>query len=95
MTDWHCDSRCKVSRGGAGPWDDHIEYFSNIKQAHSNCPGFQIGEPNFGKLSEIEQLFTDYFNQNIHQWHHTVIGEQKGPDKVCQIKDKWKWVSQT
>ena len=95
MTNWHCDSGCKVSRGGAGPWDDKTDCFSNIKHAHKDCPSFQIGEPNFGKLTEVEQLFTDYFNQNIHQWHHSVIAELKGPEKVCQIKDKWKWVSQT
>ena len=94
MTNMYC-KECPVTGTSCGPWDDNDEYFKNILFVHKNHPGFQIGEPHFGNLTETEQFFTDYFNQNIHQWLHTVIGEQKGPDKVCQIKDKWKWVSQT
>jgi len=94
MTDWYCKD-CIVTGTDCGPWDDDSDIFKNIKSFHRGHPGFQIGEPNFGKLTEVEQAFTDYFNQNIHQWHHTVIGYLKGPEKVCLIKDKWKWVSQT
>ena len=71
MTNCHCDSNCRISRGGAGPWDDQMKNFSNIKQAHRNCSGFQIGEPKLkGKKNwdntEIEHLFTGYFNKHVN-----------------------------
>ena len=46
-------------------------------------------------MKEIEKLFADYFNENIDEWFHQLVSELKGPNKVCLIKDKWKWVSQT
>ena len=99
MTNWYCDSKCKISSGGAGPWDDH-ELFSNIKQAHKNCPGFQKGEPKLrGKTNwgntEIEKDATEFVNQNIDRWFHELVASLKGSEKVCLIKDKWKWVNQT
>lgn len=95
MTSWHCDSLCKVSSGGAGPWtDDDLTFFVKIKAAHNNCIGFQSGEPKIGNLTEIEQVFTDYFNQNIHEWFHNLNFYLKGPNKVCLIKDRWKIVNQ-
>jgi len=89
MTNWFCKT-CPVTRDDCGPWDDNDEYFKNILFVHKNHAGFQVGEP-----TNVETEATNFFNENIHQWLHAVIGEQKGPDKVCQIKDKWKWVSQT
>jgi len=94
MTNWYCKD-CPVTGTDCGPWDDDSDFFKNIKLFHKGHSGFQIGEPNFGKLTEVERAFTDYFNQNIHQWYHAIIGDLKGPEKVCLIKDKWKWVSQT
>lgn len=100
MVEWFCDSRCRISKGGSGPWDYKIEEFSNIRQAHKKCPGFQKGErklkgkENWGN-TEIEKQFTDYFNEHIDEWLHNLIASYKGPEKSCLIKDKWKWVSQT
>ena len=100
MVNWHCDSRCRVSRGGAGPWDNQMENFSTIKQVHRNCIGFQKGEPqlkgkeNWGH-TDIEKEATEFFNQNIDEWFHNLVAYYKGPDKICLIKDKWKLVSQT
>ena len=93
MTNNYCDANCKISRGGAGPWDDQIENYSNIKQAHRDCIGFQIGEPKLkGKANwghtEIEQLFTDYCKENIHEWFHNLVAPGKGSKKGCLIKDK-------
>jgi hypothetical protein len=99
MTNWFCDERCRIVRGGAGPWDDQFKIFSNIRSAHANCPGFQEGErvlkgkANWGH-TEIEKLFTDYFNEHIDEWFHNLVAYYKGPKKSCLIKDKWKWVSQ-
>jgi len=94
MTNWFCKD-CPVTGTDCGPWEDSSDFFKNIKSFHKDHIEFQIGEPNFGKLTEIEQAFTDYFNQNIHQWYHTIICEQKGPEKACLIKEKWEWESQT
>ena len=83
MTNNYCDPNCKISKGGAGPWDDQMENFSNIKQAHRNCSGFQIGEPklkgkeNWGN-TEVEHLFTDYFNDHIGKWFDNLIAFSKG-----------------
>jgi len=90
MVNWHCDSSCKVSRGGAGPWDDQLEYFSNIKLAHRNCPGFQIGEPRLkGKSNwghtDIEKEFTKVFRENIDEIFHNLVSFYK-PDKSCLIR---------
>ena len=90
MSNWHCDSRCKVSRGGAGPRDDKIEYFSNIKLAHKDCPGFQIGEPgpkgksNWGN-TDIEKEFTQFFRENIDEIYHNLISFYK-QNKSCLIR---------
>ena len=94
MTDWYCKN-CPVTGTDVGPWDDESDVFKQIKSFHRGHRGFQFGEPNFERLTEIEQLFTDYFNQNIHQWLHSIISHAKGPKKSILIKDKWKWVSQT
>jgi len=73
MTSRYCDSRCQISRGGAGPWDDQHENFSNIRQAHKNCPGFQIGtrklkgKENWGH-TEIEKAFTNCLISNWEKW---------------------------
>jgi len=92
MVNWYCDSSCKVSRGGAGPWDDKTECFPNIKHAHKDCPSFQTGEPRLkGKSNwghtEIEKKFTNAFNKEIDQLFHKVISSSKGSDKVCLIKN--------
>jgi len=100
MTNWHCNP-CRLVNGDyCGPWDDDDdEYFPKIKQAHKDCPGFQIGEPKLkGKANwentETEKEATKIFNQNIHRWFHELVAELKGPSKICMIKDKWKWVNQ-
>jgi hypothetical protein len=93
MTDWYCKD-CQVVGTDCGPWDDDNDFFKKIKSFHRGHSGFQIGEPRFGKSTEIEQAFIDYFNQNVDQWFHTLISEQKGHEKVCQIKDKWGLVNQ-
>lgn len=92
MTNWYCKD-CPVTGSDCGPWEDESDIFKNIKSFHKGHPEFQIGEPNFEKLTEIEQVFTDYFNQHIDEWLHRIISKEKGPDKSCLIKDKWKWVS--
>jgi hypothetical protein len=99
MTNWYCDSFCKISQDGAGPWDDgNLEFFSKIKSAHSKCIGFQKGEPkltgkaNWG-FTEIEKEATNFLLSHWDEWLHEVIAYYK-PDKVCLIKDKAKWVNQ-
>jgi len=81
MTNRHCDSKCRVSRGGAGPWDDQMEGFSNIKQAHKDCSGFQKGEPKLiGKANwghtEIEKLFTKIFDDHVDEWLDNLRGHK-------------------
>ncbi len=98
MTNWHCDYKCRISKGGAGPWGDH-ENFANIRNVHRNCPGFQIGEPKLkGRANwentEIEKEATKVFNEIIYQYSHELVAYLKGPEKVCLIKDKWEWVNQ-
>jgi hypothetical protein len=93
MTNWFCKN-CPVTGTDCGPWDDKSDVFKQIRLFHRGHLGFQIGEPNIEGLSEIEQAFTDYMNQNFHRWNHIVICEQKGPKKSCLIKDKWKGVTQ-
>lgn len=93
MTDWYCKD-CPVTGSDCGPWDDHCDIFKQIKSFHRGHVGFQIGEPDIENLSEVEQVFTDYFNQNIHEWFHNLNFYLKGPSKVCLIKDKWKMESQ-
>jgi len=96
MTLWYCQNCILANNEYCGPWDDTNEYFHNIKLAHNGHSGFQIGEPRpIYQRTEIEQLFTDYFHDHIDEWYHQLISELKSPDKVCLIKDKWKWVSQT
>lgn len=98
MTGYFCQP-CKLNGDYCGPWDDQHEYFSNIQQAHKNCPGFQKGEPKLrGKANwghtEIEKEATEIVNQNIDRWFHELIGDLKGSEKVCSIKNKWKMVNQ-
>jgi len=101
MPNWYCDSDCRINAGGAGPWyEENKEFFSKVKSAHSKCPGFQIGEPKLGGkanwgITEIEKKSTQVFNQIINSWFHELIASLKGPEKICLIKDKWKWMSQT
>lgn len=84
MTDWHCDSNCKISVDGAGPWDDQYEYFTKIKQAHGNCLGFRTGErrlkgrKNWGH-TEIEKMFTDCLILNYDKWLDAVTAVAKDP----------------
>jgi hypothetical protein len=97
MTLYFCDKRCKISSGGAGEFDDQNILFKQIKVAHKNCPGFQIGmrklkgKSNWGH-TEIEKMFTDYMIKNYDEMLHEVIASYK-PGKVCLIKDKWKWMN--
>ena len=95
MTSWHCDSFCKISQGGAGPWDDDdSEFFVKIKSAHFKCIGFQKGERKLkGKSNwentEIEKEFTYYMIKNYDEMLYDVITSYR-LDKVCLIIDKWK-----
>lgn len=99
MTSWYCDLKCRISNGGAGPWSDaNKEFFFNIKHAHSKCIGFQIGEQKLrGKANwghtEIEKEYNNMSFINLSELLHNLIAHLKGPEKVCLIKDKWKWVS--
>ena len=95
MTSRYCDSRCQISRGGAGPWDDQHENFSNIRQAHKNCPGFQIGTRNLkGKENwghtEIEKAFTDCLISNWDECLHIVTASVKDSNKICLISQRFK-----
>ena len=99
MTNWYCDSFCKISQDGAGPWDDgNLEFFSKIKSAHSKCIGFQKGEPkltgkaNWG-FTEIEKEATNFLLSHWDEILSEVIAYYKH-DKVCLIKDKSMWVNQ-
>jgi len=98
MTDWYCKD-CPVTGTDCGPWDDQHETFSSIRQAHKNCLGFQKGEPklrgraNWG-YTEIEKEATDFLLSHWDEWLHILIANVKGPDKVCLIKDKWRWMNQ-
>jgi hypothetical protein len=99
MTNWFCDPQCKISQGGAGPWDDQNEIFSLIRNAHKNCPGFKIGTPKLKgqtnwRNTEIEKQFSNYFNDNVDEWFHNLVSYCKGPNKSSRIKDKWKGVTQ-
>jgi hypothetical protein len=91
MVNWFCKN-CFVAGHDCGPWDDEHQLFRRIKIFHHKHVGFQIGEPEpIKKLSEIEQVFTDYFNSHIDEWLHNVGARLKGPTKVCLLKDKSKW----
>ena len=91
MTLYFCDKLCKISRGGAGSWDDH-ENFSNIRLAHKNCSGFQIGtrklkgKENWGH-TEIENEFTNYMIKNYDELLHIVIHSYKGSKKSSLIRE--------
>jgi hypothetical protein len=97
---WFC-KKCTLNHGkDCGSWDEQNEYFSNIQHTHKNCPGFQTGKPHLrGKenwgYTEIEKEATKVFNENIGELFHELIVSLKGSEKVCLIKDKWKWVNQT
>ncbi|HUT06292.1 MAG TPA: hypothetical protein VMW74_06355 [Nitrosopumilaceae archaeon] len=82
MTDWYCHT-CPVTGTDCGPWEDNSDIFKQIKSFHRGHLGFQIGEPNIEGLTEVEQTFTDFFNQNIHKWFHGLMYDQKGPTKTC------------
>ena len=44
-------------------------------------------------LSEIEKEYNNMSFINLSELLHNLIAHLKGPEKVCLIKDKWKWVS--
>jgi len=91
MVNWFCKD-CPIAKQDCGPWDDQSQLFTRIKKFHNAHIGFQIGEPDsVKKLTEIEQLFTDYFNAHIDKWFQNVGAKLKGPTKVCLLKDKAKW----
>lgn len=93
MTNWFCKN-CKFTGHDCGPWDDKDDYFINVRRAHKDHQGFKIGEPEpINKLTEIEQIFTDYFNDHIDEWFHILVADLKGPDKVCLLKNKPKIVN--
>lgn len=78
MTKWHCDVNCKLTRNGAGSWDDQHENFLTIKNVHRKCTGFQIGElklkgKEFWGHTEIENIFTNVFEQNIDRWFDVIV----------------------
>ena len=99
MTNWYCDARCRISKGGAGPWSDNRkELFFNVTHAHSKCIGFQIIKPKFqGKVNwghtDIEEQFGILLFQNFDELFHKIIASEKGTKKVCLIKDKRKLVN--
>lgn len=82
MTYWYCNS-CRIVNGDyCGPWDDGDKYFSNIKLAHKNCSGFQVGEPkvigikNWGH-TEIEKAFTNCLISNWEKWLDVVTADAR------------------
>ena len=99
LSEWHCDCKCRIVLGGAGPWsDENKELFFNVKHAHSKCIGFQKGElklkgkANWGH-TEIEKEYNNLPFANLSELLHNVIAYLKGPEKVCLIKEKWKWMN--
>lgn len=87
MTSKYCQP-CKLVNGDyCGPWDDGDEYFSNIKLAHRNCSGFQVGEPklkgkkNWG-FTEIEKAFTYCLISNWEKWLDVVTADARDPNTI-------------
>lgn len=96
MTLWYCENCSLLDCEDCGPWSDQNKFFSNIKRAHKGHIGFKIGEPKIEyHVTEIEREFTDFFNEHIDELYRQLISQLKGPDKMCLIKEKWKWVSET
>ena len=97
MSNWYCDSKCKISNGGAGPWSDkNKEFFYRMKSAHSQCIGFQIGEPklrgkaNWGNTGVEKWYNGSLFPKKICEMLHILIANTKGPGKCCLIPKKSK-----
>ncbi len=95
MTSWYCN-QCKLVNGEyCGPWDDRGKYFPNIKRAHRNCSGFQIGEPklrgreNWGR-TEIEKEFTKCFLSNFDKWVDIVIANTRKLNSIRLVPQEFK-----
>lgn len=96
MITWFCKNCPANNLQDCGEWNDDSKLFPKIRQFHLGHTGWQQGkpEPPTRILTEIEQIFTDYFEDHIDEMFHNIAAWCKGDRKVCLIKEKWRWISQ-
>jgi hypothetical protein len=89
MTHWHC-TQCPANNSeNCGPWNDDSELFPRIRQFHLGHSGWKSGMPE----PTVEDLANDWWQEHGDELLHNVVAWCKG-DKVCLLKDKWRWLSQ-
>lgn len=89
MSLWYCH-QCVLTNGkDCGPWDDDSNLFPRIRQFHQGHSGWMRGVPE----PSLQELANEWLRQHYDELFHNVVAWCK-PDKVCLLKDKWRWISQ-
>lgn len=95
MITWFCKDCPANNFQDCGEWDEGSRLFPKIRQFHLGHSGWQKGksEPPKRRLTEIEQIFTDYFEAHADEMFHNVAAWCMEDIKVCLLREKSKWLA--